>query len=114
MSLKGSIPYACMILRRRAVMARTGSFWVKHEPTSAAENAFRGLLGDRRVRGPSTALSIASRTTTAHRVKRKTCDEDGYRFLAEFRLGATMGLLTGTIAPFDGSPAALALVSTSS
>jgi hypothetical protein len=40
--------------------------------------------------------------------------EDGYRFLAEFRVGATMGLLTGTIAPFDGSAAALALVSTSS
>src|ERR1700730_12413623 len=39
---------------------------------------------------------------------------DGYRFLGEFRAGATMGLLTGTIAPFDGSAAALALVSTSS
>src|ERR1700736_1505406 len=112
MSLKGSMPYASMILRRRAVMARTGSFWLKHEPTSAAENAFRGPWGDRQVRGGFDRAVVCF--AQDYFAQDDSARHDGYRFLGKFRLGATMGLLTGTIAPFDGSPAALALVSTSS
>ena len=103
-----------MILRRHAAMGWTGSFWLKHEPASGAER-MPFVPGDRQVRGFFDRVVVCfAHGNFAQDDGARHATEDGYRFLAEFRVGATMGLLTGTIAPFDGSAAALALVITSS
>ena len=60
-------------------------------------------------RDTSTALAFASRTPTALSMT----EGEGYRFFCACTTGATMVRRTGTIAPFAGSVAALARVSTS-
>src|SRR4029077_11899408 len=108
MSLKGSMPVrfhdtaasCCMALAEARTSERGG------------ENALRGPRGNSQVRGSSTAMSAHDNFAWDDSARQAT--EAGYRFFVEFRVGTSMGLLTGTIAPFDGSAAALALMSTSS
>src|SRR6266853_2039832 len=99
-----------MILRRHAAMAWTGSFWPKHEPASVAERMPFAVYGQQASKGFFDCVSLHARQLRSG-CSARHATEDGYRFLDEFRVGAAMGLLTGTIAPFDGSAAALALVS---
>src|ERR1700680_3647078 len=106
-----------MILRRHAAMARTGSFWPKREPAKVAEReCLSRSTGRPAGKGFFDCVIVCfAHDNFAPDDSARHAAEDGYRFLGEFRVGATMGLLTGTIAPFDGSAAAaLALVSTSS
>src|SRR5258708_1547364 len=104
-----------MILRRHVAMAWTGIFWLKHEPASGAERILSRSTGRQAGMGPFDCVAACfAHDNFAQDDDARHATEDGYRFLAEFRVGATMGLLTGTIAPLDGSAAALALVSTSS
>src|SRR5260370_11643501 len=115
MSLKGSMPSASMILRRGAVMAPDREFLAKAPTHVRGRECLSRSIGRQAGKGAfdRVVVCFAHDYCALPDEQRKTCDEDGYRFLGEFWLGATSGLLTGTMAPFDASPAALARVRTS-
>jgi hypothetical protein len=105
-----------MILRRHAAMAWTGRFLAKSTNQQAWQReCLSRSTGREGGKGFFDCVVVCfAHDNFAPDDSARHAAEEGYRFLGEFRVGATMGLLTGTIAPFDGSAAALALVSTSS
>src|SRR5260370_39995454 len=102
-----------MILRRHAAVAWTGNFWLKHEPASGAEKMAFEVYWVQAGKGSFDCVVVC-------RAHDNLAQDDsarhatGYRFLGEFRVGGTMGLLTATMAPLSASATALALVITSS
>src|SRR6266851_3535818 len=69
MSLKGSIPVRFHDTAASCCHGLDGEFLAKARTSKrGTENAFRGLVDDRHVRGSSTALWFASRTTTSLRM----------------------------------------------
>src|ERR1700694_2246047 len=110
MSLKGSMPVRFHDTAASAAMPGPGARTSKRR----RDNAFRWSTGRQAGKGCFDCVVVCfAHDNFAQDDSARHGTGDGYRFLGEFRAGATRGLLTGTIAPFDGSAAALALVSTS-
>src|SRR6266852_8310032 len=93
MSLKGSIPVRFHDTAASCCHGLDGEFLAKARTSKrGTENAFRGLVDDRHVRGSSTALWFASRTTTSLRMTAQDMPGEVERASGVFTVSASTWL----------------------